>query len=228
MTAHGEMPEHEFEAAPGLPEALPPGERLLWQGAPDWRVLARDALHVRLIGGYFAVLVLWRTGVVLTDPAPVPQLALALLWPLPLAAVALGLLALLAWLIARTSLYTITDRRVVMRVGIVLSITFNLPFRQIDAARLHTHADGSGNLSLLLAGDGPDSARIAYLHLWPHARPWHLRRTEPMLRALPDARAVAGLLTTALAESAGVTRLPLPAQPAPPRSAGVVQQPLAA
>ena len=27
-------PEHEFEAAHGLPEALPAGERLRWQGAP--------------------------------------------------------------------------------------------------------------------------------------------------------------------------------------------------
>jgi hypothetical protein len=29
--------------------------------------------------------------------------------------------------------------------------------------------------------------RIAYLHLWPHARPWQLKRPQPLLRALPDA-----------------------------------------
>ena len=34
--------EHEFEAEPGLPEALPRGERLLWRGSPAWRVMARD------------------------------------------------------------------------------------------------------------------------------------------------------------------------------------------
>mgnify|MGYP000464580007 CR=1 FL=1 len=34
--------EHEWEAAPGLPSALPPGERVVWQGAPDtYRVQPR-------------------------------------------------------------------------------------------------------------------------------------------------------------------------------------------
>ncbi len=32
--------EHEFEPIPGLPERLPAGERMLWQGRP-WRALAR-------------------------------------------------------------------------------------------------------------------------------------------------------------------------------------------
>ena len=45
--------EHEWEAAPGLPSALPPGERILWQGAPDWRSLAVHAFHVRKIALYF-------------------------------------------------------------------------------------------------------------------------------------------------------------------------------
>ena len=39
--------EHEFEAAPGLPEALPVNERILWQGAPTASLLAVQALHLR-------------------------------------------------------------------------------------------------------------------------------------------------------------------------------------
>ena len=50
---------------------------------------------------------------------------------------------------------------------------------------------------LSLAG----SDRIAYLHLWPHARPWRLKRTEPMLRALADAPAVAAQLAQALQQA---------------------------
>ena len=53
MTPHH---EHEFEAAPGLPEPLPPGERIVWQGAPDWRVLALHAYHLRQLAGYFGVM----------------------------------------------------------------------------------------------------------------------------------------------------------------------------
>jgi hypothetical protein len=51
-----------------------------------------------------------------------------------------------------------------------------------------------------------DGEQIAYPHLWPHVRPWHFRRTEPMLRCVPDAAKVAGLMAQALAESAGSVR----------------------
>ena len=50
---------------------------------------------------------------------------------------------------------------------------------------------------LSLAG----SDRIAYLHLWPHVRPWQLKRTQPMLRALADAQGVAQILASALAQA---------------------------
>ena len=40
----------------GLPGPLPDGETLLWRGAPDWRVLARDTLHVRAMAVYFALI----------------------------------------------------------------------------------------------------------------------------------------------------------------------------
>jgi len=46
--------EHEWEAAPGLPSALPAGERVVWQGAPNWKRLAIHAFHVRKVALYFA------------------------------------------------------------------------------------------------------------------------------------------------------------------------------
>jgi hypothetical protein len=48
--------EHEWEAAPGLPSDLPPGERVVWQGAPDWKRLAIHAFHVRKVALYFALM----------------------------------------------------------------------------------------------------------------------------------------------------------------------------
>ena len=49
--------EHEFEAAPGLPEALPAGEHILWQGSPDWKLLAVDAFHVKRLAIYFSLMI---------------------------------------------------------------------------------------------------------------------------------------------------------------------------
>ena len=207
--------EHEFEAARGLPETLPANEKLLWQGSPDWRLLARRAFHLRKLALYFAVLVLLRAAFVFDDTASVAAALRATLGPLALAAIALGLIGLMAWLSARSTVYTLTDRRVVMRIGIVLTLTFNIPYKRIAAAGLHLDSDGCGDLPLTLLP--PD--RIALLHLWPHARPWRVSRPEPMLRCVPDAAAVARLLTQAWSEATGLAAEPRAAAPRPEAAA---------
>ncbi len=118
---------------------------------------------------------------------------------------ALAVVSLMAWLSSRTTVYTITDRRVVMRVGVVLSLTFNLPFGRIAAAGLRRYPDGSGNIPLTLSAQD----KIAFMHLWPHVRPWRLARPEPMLCCVPEAAQVAEILAQAWAGATGA-----PAQPA--------------
>lgn len=193
--SHGH--EHEFEAAPGLPEPLPRGERLLWQGAPDWRALARHAFHVRGLSLYFAVILAARALNELTNGGSAADAASAIAWLLPVAVFALGMLHLLAYLSSKSTLYTITDRRVIMRVGIVLTLTFNLPFKFIGSAGFKARSSGTGDIPLALAGND----KIAYVHLWPHARPWRVASPEPMLRCIPDAERVAALLAQAWARS---------------------------
>ena len=211
-TRHGH--EHEFEAARGLPEPLPPGEQLLWQGSPDWRVLARRAFHLRKLAAYFGALLVLRVGFLVGDGAALAEALRSTLGPLALAALGLALVGLMAWLSARSTVYTITDKRVVMRIGIVLTLTFNIPFKRIAAAGLHLDAGGTGDLPLTLLGKD----RIAYLHLWPHARPWRLGRPEPMLRSVPQAALVARLLTEAWSRATGVAA-PAAASPASPTPA---------
>ena len=188
--------EHEFESAPGLPEPLPPGERVLWQGAPDWKMLARECFHVRKLAVYFALLVVWRLATLIGSGAPATEVLVGAAIAIGLAATALGLALLMAWMSARTTLYTITDRRVVMRVGIVLSVTFNLPFTKIESAGLHGLPGDHGDIALALSSEN----RIAYPHLWPHVRPWHVARTQPSLRAIAGAADVAQRLTAAWRE----------------------------
>ncbi|MCX7891299.1 MAG: photosynthetic complex putative assembly protein PuhB [Burkholderiales bacterium] len=184
----------------GIREPLPEGERVLWQGAPDWRSLAVRALHVRKLAIYFAALVALRVALAAADGESAAAAAASAVWLVALASAALGILALVAWLSARTTIYAITTGRVVMRVGIALPIVVNLPHHAIESAALRTYADGTGDLPLRLKGD----VRLAYAHLWPHARPWRLRHPEPMLRSLPGAAAVAETLARALAAAAQV------------------------
>lgn len=205
--------EHEFEAAHGLPEQLPAGEKIIWQGAPDWPTLAVQVMHVRTLAIYFAAMLLWRGGTVWSETTSLVAVLQSIALPLPLALLALGLLATFAWLTSRTTVYTLTNQRVVMRIGIVLSVTFNLPHRMIESVNIRNNANGTGDVALLLA----ESDKIAYGNLWPHARPWRVKRTEPMLRAVPQSAVVGQLLASAISAVPGAAR---PAsRPAPGRSA---------
>jgi hypothetical protein len=195
--------EHEIEPQLGLPERLPEGEKILWQGSPDWQAMARRAFHLRQVAVYFALMLALRGGVALADGASVADALLKMLWLLPLAGLGLGLLALLAWLSARGTVYTLTSKRVVMRIGIVLTVTYNLPLKRIASAHLAPMASGHGDIALALAGKD----RIAWMQLWPHARPWRLARPEPTLRAVPDAAQVAQRLTVAWQAATGQATL---------------------
>ena len=199
MTIQSNGHEHELEPQYGLPERLPATEKILWQGSPDAIVLARSAFHIRKLALYFTALVAFQAASVMADGAEGADVLLALVWPAGLSALALGGVWTLAWLTARTAVYTVTDRRVVMRIGIVLTLTFNLPLRTIESAGMRQGPGGHGDIVLALKG--PD--HIAWLHLWPHARPWHLTRTQPMLRALPQVADVAALLQRAWSAQTG-------------------------
>jgi hypothetical protein len=192
------MNEHDYEPFPGLPAPLPIGETILWQGSPNWETLVRKAMRVRLVGIYFVILIAWGIGGRISTGMHATDIALFALRLGSLGVVAVALLALFAWLVARTTLYTITTRRVVMRFGIALPMTLQIAFPMIDAVRLHVWPDGPGDIALnLRAGQ-----RIAYLVVWPHARPWKLTKAQPTLRGVPDGAGVAQILGRALAASA--------------------------
>lgn len=204
-------PEHEFEASHGLPAALPNGEQILWQGSPDFASLARHAFHVPTLAAYFAVLLILRGSLVISDGLGLAAALSSVAILLPLAVIAVGLVTLLAWLAARSAVYTLTNRRLVMRIGIVLNITFNLPLSVVSSAGLKMFKDGTGDIPLTLSGED----NIAYPHLWPHARPWQIKRTQPMLRCVPHAARVGALLTEAVANIKPVMATTLTAANAP-------------
>jgi hypothetical protein len=173
-----------------LPNDLPPGEQVLWYGKPSVVGLWRRAYRGDFVALYFAGLAIW---------AAVDGAANSLLAAFIAGVASLGLLALLAWLNARTTMYMITNRRVVIRVGTALTVFHNLPFGQIQSAALRAYADGTGDVTMKpIAGQ-----RVSYWSLWPCARPLRFREPEPALRAVADAREVARVLTRAMIEANG-------------------------
>jgi len=184
--------DFNFEPINGLPEQLPDGEHILWQGAPDPRRLAREALGVRWVAGYFALLAFWRIGV---SSAEMP-LGAAIFHGVPflvLGVVACGILYAIAYVQARSTVYTLTNKRVAMRIGAALTMTLNLPYTWIGNASLDLKPSGHGTLAFELIGE----TRVSFLMSWPHVRPWHITRTQPALRCIPDAENVARLFAEA-------------------------------
>ena len=193
------MSDHDdfaFEPIPGLPEHLPEGEKILWQGKPGWTGLANQVFHARPVAFYCAILLGW----VVVSGASAGLGALGVLKslgiPLLMVAALFTIISLIAYGLARSTIYTITNRRVVMRFGMAVPITINLPFAKIQTAALRKYGDGSGDIPLALKGND----KIAWLHLWPHSRPWRLIKPEPMLRSLPEVDRVAALLADAMAK----------------------------
>jgi Bacterial PH domain len=202
--------DFDFEPIPGLPAPLPPGEQLLWQGAPRWQTLALRAFHVRKVAGYFGLLVLIRFSHFIGNGVGVLASLKGCLVLLGLGITGVGLLTLLAFLSARGTVYSITSRRVLIRHGIAVPMTLNVPFAVIEAAGVKADADRSGQIALELTGRD----RIGYLVNWPHVRPGRFTRPEPMLRALRDVAGVATILTAALAAATGTSSADRPLAPA--------------
>jgi hypothetical protein len=191
--------EYEFEPQFGLPERLPSDEFIVWQGAPDVGALATTAFHFNKLAVYFAALILVCAWPALEAGSGVMSVLMAIKWIAPLAIIGLGTLWLLAYLTARTTVYTITNKRVVMRLGIVLTVSFNLPLKQVASADVRVLQKGFGDITLALQG----SDRIAWVHLWPSVRPWRISKPEPTLRAIPDVQVVADKLREAWTQSTG-------------------------
>ena len=184
--------DFNFEPIRGLPEQLPEGEHILWQGATDpWR-LAREALGLRWVAGYFALLAFWRVGV---SSADVP-FGVAIMHGLPFllsGVVACAILYGIAYVQARSTVYTLTNKRVAMRIGAALTMTLNLPYTWIGTAKLDLKSSGHGTLAFELIGE----TKVSYLMSWPHVRPWRIARTQPALRCIADAQNVAQIFAEA-------------------------------
>lgn len=189
MSGHDDF---AFDALPGLPERPPQGEMILWQGRPDAWALARDAYKLRWFAAYFAVIVVWRAGSAFADGGLSFALAIGIPY-LVLGLVCLAIIYGLAWVQARTTTYTLTTARVVLRIGAALPVTFNLPFAQVGAAALDLRRDGTGTIALDTLGE----TRISVLAAWPHLRPGHWAKTQPALRSVPDAARIARMVAEA-------------------------------
>jgi len=185
------MSEDDFAVEPieGLPELLPKGEVILWQGRPNWLRLTIESLNLWWVIGYFGLLAAWRFLSVI-DYMPFGTSISASIPFLFVAAFVGLLLCGVGYIQAKETLYTITNRRVVMRIGAALTLTLNLPFTKIDNAAVAKKRGDFGNIAFETSGD----TKFSYFVLWPHARSWYFGKPQPTLKCIPDIEKVSSIL----------------------------------
>jgi len=94
---------------------------------------------------------------------------------------------------ARSTVYTLTNKRAAMRIGAAMTMTLNLPYVCIGNANASVRKSGIGTIAFELTGQ----TRLSYLMTWPHVRPWYMAKTQPAFRAISDAARVAQIFAEA-------------------------------
>lgn len=186
--------DFEKEPIPGLPALLPEGEEIKWQGSPDHSAIAKNVLHRNKIAAYFVLVALWKLATTLYDGGSAMAALTSAAFMIGLGAIVMGIIWWLAHAMERTTIYTITNKRVVMRFGIALPVTFNYPFKQVIGANVQDAGDDTGTIALSLK----EHTKISWAILWPHARPWKFAKPEPAMRLIKDVNNVSQLLSRQL------------------------------
>ena len=186
------------EPVKGMPEALPDGETVLWQGRPSAVALAFGAFRLRWVLGYFLVVVLFRLANLSSNGAETSQLNGALLTSAMFCGAAVALIFGLSFVMSRAAVFTITNHRVVLRHGAAIRKYVNIPFSKMAGAQMKRRGARTGDISFQLDGPG----QPPYLHLWPFARPFKFSKPQPMIRGIEDAGTVAQILARAVFDNA--------------------------
>jgi hypothetical protein len=174
----------------GLPDHLPEGESLIWQGRPGWKSLAVNAFHVRKVAFYFGAIIVGQAVLRLANGSSLVDALQQVPGLLGLAAAACAILCVLAYVSARTTHYTLTSKRALMKVGIALPVIINIPYKDVDGVSFALTGATHGTVCFKTGG----KVRLAYLLLWPHAKPWHFSKPQPAFRDIPNVEAVASRL----------------------------------
>lgn len=174
--------------------SLEPGERILWQGRPEASSLRRHLLKSRWLVAYAAGLLIWKLVLIVWIRGLSSQEVLDTATLVVQGLVLVGIAAYFAWALARGTTYTLTDLRIIIRHGIALPGTADIPLRALRSVAVRIHDDGTGDVALSVR----DGGSIGFAKLWPHARGLELSRPVPMLRGVRDAAVLGSVVTRQL------------------------------
>jgi hypothetical protein len=159
-------------------------------------------MYLKYIAFYLVALIAARTGYLVVAGEPVATWSGMLIWQMLASAFVMLLIVGLAAVYSRTTRYSLTNERLIIKTGAAITIHINLPLQQIIGADLREYSDDTGDITLQVS----QADKLYWLLMWPNVRSWWVRPLRPVLRGLKDAPTVAHLLAGEVGKHANIER----------------------
>ena len=179
----------KFEVHKNILDAIPEGESILWKGKPSFWGFSWYFFGLKLLAFYLIILsVVFAARLTVTDffTAFVVDFL-----PFLLSGILTSfILMALAKIQSQSSVYIITENRVIIKSGAALSFLISMPFKKIKAVNLQKRKGSLGTISFELNS----GKRVPYVSCWPSVRPWRFKNTEPAFSCIENVDEVATIL----------------------------------
>ena len=179
----------KFEVHKNILDAIPEGESILWKGKPSFWGFSWYFFGLKLLAFYLIILsVVFVARLTVTDffTAFVVDFLPFLLSGILTSCILMAL----AKIQSQSSVYIITENRVIIKSGAALSFLISMPFKKIKAVNLQKRKGSLGTISFELNS----GKRVPYISCWPSVRPWRFKNTEPAFSCIENVDEVATIL----------------------------------
>ena len=194
----------KFEVHKNILDAIPEGESILWKGKPSFWGFSWYFFGLKLLAFYLIILsVVFAARLTVTDffTAFVVDFLPFLLSGILTSCILMAL----AKIQSQSSVYIITENRVIIKSGAALSFLISMPFKKIKAVNLQKRKGSLGTISFELNS----GKRVPYISCWPSVRPWRFKKTEPAFSCIENVDEVATILRKSVMAGRGSLQAPV-------------------
>ena len=179
----------KFEAPKNILDAIPNGESILWKGRPSLWGFSWNLFGLKWITLYLSMLSIVSVARFFASDfytAFYVDFLPFFLSGIFASIILIGLAATQTY----STVYIITENRVIIKTGAALSFLISMPFKMIKEVNLQKRGASIGTISFELLSE----KRVPYISCWPSVRPWKFKRTQPAFSCIGSVDEVATIL----------------------------------
>lgn len=179
----------KFEAPKNILDAIPNGESILWKGRPSLWGFSWNLFGLKWITLYLSILSIVSVARFFASDFYTAFYVDFL--PFFLSGIFASIILIcLAATQTYSTVYIITENRLIIKTGAALSFLISMPFKKIKEVNLQKRGASIGTISFELLSE----KRVPYISCWPSVRPWKFKRTQPAFSCIGSVDEVATIL----------------------------------